>query len=315
LLSWEAVMAEPLERTCWRAIQVDHPPEWEVAVASGADDPGRLVFADRCFHRLDICWKTLKYIPNMDLMLSKHRQGDRQDGTTLCDLPTAPAPWKGVVRKTPSGAVVHAGRFFRQERLLVEAALVWPDHRDPRLESRVLESIQAVDADGQERLWQAMGLSVTCPSNFDLHESSLKVGLIQWDFRMKPHKGRRDKPGPQLRIERIALPDYWLKGRSLQDWLAEQVPSSSRQLRQQVVPQGRHTACQVLSTGKAPLAGRLRGYRLLRLDVAWRCPIEERVYHVCLSEPRKDEELAFLEHWEVRCCRAPATAEARRVVV
>jgi len=299
-------MSAALARTCWRAVQVDHPPEWEVVVACGPDDPGRLTLADRYFHRLDMRWRALKYVPNMDLMLSKYKQRSKEDKSEITDLKSAPLPWRGVVHKTPRGVIVHAGRFFKPARLLVEVAIIWPERRDLSLESTLLSSIAPVNSGAGTRLWQAMGLSVTSPSSFHLRESSLKVGRIQWNFSLEPAEKvafAGVKRRPQLSIERVAVPHYWLKGKALGDWLGEQLPDGWRRLRRRIVPQGPHSAEELISVRKTSIGLRLRGYHQMRLDLAWRCPLEGRVYHVSFVELRRNEEIHLPSQWQVHCCR------------
>lgn len=310
-------MAAAMERTFWRGIEVDHPLQWEVAVASGPDDPGRLTFADRRFHRFDLRWRSLKYVPNMDLMLTKYKRRNKGDDARVSDLKTAPAPWKGVVRRTGDAAIVHAGRFFRDSRLLVEAAIVWPARRDRALEAGLLESVRLADPDAETRVFQAMGLSVTCPASFDLVVSSSKVGQIQWDFALKARRKRRSvgegaaTPHTMLRVERIALAKYWLKDTALRDWLGEQA-GDGRRLRSRVVPQNRHTAEEIVSVGRAPLVRRLGGEQRLQIDLAWRCEIERRIYHVQFTELRRDEEIALPKLWNVHCCRSSPASSASR---
>ena len=154
-------MAGTLERTCWRGMQTEHPPEWELAVVSGLDEPGRCTFADRYYQRLDIRWSPLKYVPNLKLVLDKHRRrSESEKDRPVCDMDSPPPDWEGVMRQAEPGVVVHAARFFRHLRWLVEATLVWPGRRDLSLERQILESISAQDPDAPLRLWQAMGITM-----------------------------------------------------------------------------------------------------------------------------------------------------------
>jgi len=307
-------MAEQLARTSWRELQIDHPPQWEVAVASGCDAPGRLVLADRLYHRIDVRWKPLKYVPNLELMLARYKRRDKDDKTFYADLSTAPPDWKGVVHKVSGATIVHAGRFFRSSRILTEATIVWPGGRSIELENRILASVKAAEPGAQLRLWQAMGLSVTCPARYDLREASLKVGRIQWDFWPRAGNDKAAAAAGQLRVERIAMPDYLLKGRAVREWLAEELPAGSRQLRQRLVGWAGHQVDELVSIGKAPLSARLGGMRLMRLDLAWRCPIEQRIYHVTFTQCRRDEQIVLPEDFAVRCCRPVFVGGASRNV-
>jgi len=299
-------MQRELERTLWRGMEIGHPPQWELAVASGVDEPGRTAFADRYLHRLDVRWRPLKYVPNLDKMLERHRRkADKDQKLKLSDLTGGPPEWRGVVRQTPGGTVVHAGRFFREARLLVEAAVVWPKKRNRVLENAVLASIRP---QGQEKAkrrdWQAMGLSLTAPEGFELRTSAAKVGKVRWEF----DTGRRN--GPQLTVERIALPEYWLTA-PLREWLGEQLGGEWKQVRQDPASFGPHRGERLLSRVKLGPLDSLRGRRRLRVDAAWQCPVEGRVYHVSYVKTCRAEELSLPAGFAVRCCRAvPQPAEA-----
>ncbi|MCK4277087.1 MAG: hypothetical protein KAX78_11265, partial [Phycisphaerae bacterium] len=202
-----------MQRTVWRGMQIEHPDRWELMRASGVGEPGCCLFADPLYQRLEVCWRALKYVPDLEMMLQKYRQKTDQE-LELSDLATAPDPWRGVVRDTPDGTVVHAGRFFRQSRRLVEATIVWPQQRDLELEDAILSGIAVEKDDSERRLWQAGGMSLSIGGDFELLDSSAKVGQTRWQF------GPAKSPKPTLAVERIAMSEYWLEG-SLGDWLQQ----------------------------------------------------------------------------------------------
>jgi len=305
-------MAAGLERTCWREMQVDHPAQWELAVANQAETPGRLTFSDRRHHRLDIKWRSIKYVPDLDLVLTRYKRRSKEDKIRYSDLSAAPSPWKGVVRKAADGTVVHAVRFYRDCRLLTDVAIVWPGRRDVGLEKSLLDSVRPRVEDGEQLLWQAMGLSVHCPVGWDLRQSSRNVGRIQWDFHKMVANDKIDRRAGMVRVERIAMPDALLTGRSVRDWLVDELPAGFHALRQRTVPQGRHSADELVSAAKRGLAARLTGNQQMMLDMAWLCPVEGRIYHVQFSQTRQDEEIALPESWQVNCCKAAPVVRASR---
>jgi hypothetical protein len=154
----------------------------------------------------------------------------------------------------------------------------------------------AADAAGPVRLWQAMGLSLELGEEFKLHESSASVGRVRWTFTT---------PGRQaeaLTVERLAMPDCWLKD-PLETWLAEQLPP-----RHAVVAQGEttfngHAAQRLLTRAKGNLAAAIRRRQPLRLDVAWLCEPENRLYHVTFSRLSRTEEVELPGSLVVHCCR------------
>ncbi|MFW6133138.1 MAG: hypothetical protein ACOC8F_04520 [Planctomycetota bacterium] len=311
----------PYDRTSWRGLSLEHPPDWELARVSGPHEPGRLTFSDRRYHRLDVKWQQLTRKPNLDGMLEKYRRRTgKQTRTDIRDLSDLPDPWHGIVRDTPDGAAVHAARFFTERRWLVEVVLVWPTGRtgqarrrargrtasglgacDEAVQRRILQSVQAEPPDAETRLWQAMGVSLGLGRDWDLKVSRGDVGRIRWEF------ARADKRGEQLVVERLAMPEYWLGG-ALRDWLRQQREEDYRLIREGMVAVGGHRACEVLSAAKVTPIRSLRGYKRVRRERAWQCPREDRVYHVTITHVRRDEELEFPENLNVRCCRdVPAT--------
>ena len=275
-------------------MRVKHPPDWEVAAASGPQDPGRVIFADRDYHRLDLKWRPLKYVPDLDLGLEKHRR--KSGDTEIQALTGAPSEWRGVLRQTPDASIVHAGRFFKETRLLAEIVLVWPSRRNTALENEILESVRPEPPEAPVRTWQAMGISLTLDGQFDLHESIAKVGRVTWQFAVAGGKG------PLLTVERIAMPDYWLKD-SLRDWLVKELPQGQKPFRQDAAIYNRHPGQQLIAHGKLGITSALRGLKRVRLDLAWKCPVEGRLYRISLSQASCDLEAALPGHFKVQCCR------------
>ena len=267
-------------------------------MASGVDSPGRLILADRYNQRLDLRWKRLKFLPNMELILDRYRQheGRKVDFTALAG---APPDWRGVMQSfVKSGSIVHAGRFFREQRLLVEVTVLWPARRDVNMEKEILASITPLTGEAPTHLWQAMGLSLTIASDFDLVKSDSSVGRIRWDF------ARRRKDGPDISVEQIAMYESWLKA-PLREWLVWQLPDGYEVVHQAVIDIGPHRAEQLISSGRISRLASVRGIRRRRLDLGWLCPVEGRAYRVSASRPGREQEIALPGRLAVRCCRPP----------
>ncbi len=278
-------------------MRIEHPRQWELAIASGVDEPGRLVFSDRTHQRISVCWHPLKYVPNMDLTLDKYRRRTSED-LELSDLQAAPADWQGVVRKTADTVAVHAGRFFRDIRWLVEVTIAWPGERDTDLESEILLSVTPQDPDEDVRVWRAMGIDLSAPHEFDVRSSVAKVGRIRWELATSR------KAGPTVFVERMAMPEYWLKT-PLRDWLVGELPADSKILRQDPIKINNHRGEQLISAAKVGILSRLQGLGQLQLDIAWQCPVEGRVYHAGVVETSRAgaEEISLPDALEIRCCR------------
>lgn len=288
-------MSVQWEQSVWRGLAVSHPADWEVAYAAGADERPRIAFADRRYRRLDLFYQFVDYKPNLELMLDRYRRGEDPDVETK-PLADAPAPWCGLLRLEPEGTVVHAGRFFEDEGCFVEAAVVWPLERDKALELEILEHIAPYNDAGPGRLWQAMGMSVRIDERYDLHRHSARVGRIIWDFAADA------KRGPFLTVRRLAMPEHWLKV-SLGDWLPGQVPGAYREIERSPRTVNRHRAAEVVSFERGGPLTRLRRQRRLRMDLAWLCDVEDRVYHLTYTEQSREDRPVLPDEFEVRCCK------------
>ena len=91
-------MTTELERTCWRGMQIGHPADWELSLASALDAPGQCSFSDRYYQRLDVRWRPVTYVPDMDRMLDKYRTRKGKK-TAFHDAGHLPDAWRGLACK------------------------------------------------------------------------------------------------------------------------------------------------------------------------------------------------------------------------
>lgn len=296
---------EQLERTCWRGVQVDCPADWEVSIASGPDEEGRLSFVDRRYLRLDLRWKSLAFAPDLDLLMTKYREPRvTREKIEVLKVSSLPGEWRGVLRKGEESNFLHAGRYFKDAGVLVEATIVWPGRRNLDLECRILNSIAPQDPQASRHHWRALGLDVLAPDEYDLHVNDAKVGRVGWTFAAgaKPRS-------PRVLAERIAMVDYWLK-EPLDKWLVEGLPPRSKVLEQGVTSFNGHEGQRLLSCTKVGTLATLRGRRLLRVDVAWLCPVDGRLYHVAHWKVQRERSLELPAEWKMDCCRQVAALSA-----
>lgn len=290
----EPVTQDGVVETRWRGMRVTHPAQWEPAGLSGHGEPGQIVLADRRHQRLQVQWKPAGAEPDLTRMFDDIRKSGKKPARDLAGV----SGWTGLVIQHEPGHVTHAGRYFAARKILVQVILVWPGRRDEQCERRILGSI-ALWEDQPTVHWQALGLSLRLPRGYDLVRSSSLVGRIHWEFV------RTAKPLAGLEVERIALPDFWLKT-PLQDWLAGQVHKDYRRLECRATELHGHQAAIVISRA-GNLAARLTRRHVIRADIAWRCNEQERVYRVAAFE-RGLNRPAWPEGLSVDCCRAMEVA-------
>jgi hypothetical protein len=299
-------MPSELTTTCWRGLTISHPADWEISLASGVDEPNRCVFSDRRGERLDVRWRPLKAVPDLKHMIERYREKapkGREDVRLLL-LEDLPGPWSGIMQTSRDGRVVHVGRFFAHQRQLVEITLAWPEKRDTNLEAAVLEAIRPGDLTGSTRHWRAMGMDITVPRDYELVTHTSKIGKAHWIFE----QGGRG--GATLTFDRYAMTETWLRAQ-VRDW-AEHEISSGRVVSRTTKQINGHNADLLLSRGWHGTLAALRGIRMLRLDLAWKCPTDTRLYHLILRRPERGENLDLPEGLAVRCCQpVPAAGGAR----
>ncbi|MCE5277867.1 MAG: hypothetical protein ABFD92_00585 [Planctomycetaceae bacterium] len=266
-------------------------------MASGLKQDHRLVLADRYHHRLDIRWKHLDYDPQLERVMDRYRQheGGSVEYQAIDSLPQG---WLGVLQPLePKGVLAHLGKFFQPQGVLVEATFFWAGKRDVNLERDVAERMAPQDAAALRRTWQAMGLSLEIDKQYELTEADLKVGRLRWTFTA-------GRDAAELVVERIALVEQWLD-EPLRQWLARELPREFTPLRQETLAEAPHRIERVTSQAKMYLHHTLRGIRRLRVDQAWLCPVESRVYRMTASQASREQTLEFPAHVAVRCCHRP----------
>jgi len=292
-----------MERTCWRGVEIEHPASWEISVAIAPGEDGRLTFVDRRYTRLDMRWRVLKYVPDLGDMLERFRReaGKVDDGMEIVPLKGAPEPWRGFQRRGKQGCVVHATRFFKEQRLLVEIVIVWPKTRHREVETHILESV-ALSPEGRETsYWRALGLEVSdVPATFRMTDNNAKVGRVSWTF-----VGPNEKHPEQLVVERLAMPDQWMT-KPLEEWMTGELPPGSRVVEEKKHLFNGHGARRLLSETKVGTLSALLGWRRVRCDVAWRCDRDGRLYRLSYSEVvKKDHPVEFPPSLRVVCCQRP----------
>lgn len=287
-------MAEQMTfaHTSWAGIELDHPAEWEMFRLMRKGDKWQWGFVDRSHQRIGLLCRKLGYVPNLGKMLETHQEKEKKERTV--PLTGQPTGWLGTVRQSEGGWVVNAGRFIEDSMMLVEMIVVWPQRRDQELENVILGSVRSVPVENEMRLWQAMGLKARMHQEYHIVEFKAEVGKVEWVF------GKGAKPRQTVAIERISMPKYWLKG-TLAGWLRsrEEKWTSMKEWTQNV--NGHEAACWK-ATAKGLMVDSLLLKKKVKVEMAWLCEKEQRVYRVSCMATQRGSELAMPEDSEVVCC-------------
>lgn len=277
-------------RTCWRGVELRHPQAWELTSATAGGEPVRLAFGDRRRERMTVQWRKLAYAPDLARALDRRRAV----GEEVQPLAGLPEGWRGTTVPVEDGVVTHAGRFFAAQGLLIEFLIVWPGRREAAQECAILESVRAVAATAGETWWEAMGLHAAIAPEYELEGFGARVGQVEWRFRAPAGGG--------LQLQRLALPNYWLR-ETLGAWLSGKVAAEADVTGVRDTQWNGHAAVEVSSLSRVSTLKRVLGLRAQQVDVAWRCPAENRVYQVrCRVRPRGGR-AAIPPGLRISCCR------------
>lgn len=286
---------EGFDLTSWRGVEIIHPADWELAGLASAQEPPRCTFADRRYQRLQVQWRKLTAAPDLPKMYEQLANATKDATfTRLADVDY----WTGLVRQDKEGQVTHAGRYFQPTGILIEAVLVWPGRRDVGLERRILAGLKPQPKQDPV-FWRAMRFQAFVPAEFSLSSCQCPLGKVIWEFTQAAESGKSRVPQGVLRMERLATPQYWLSG-PLENWLAGQVPQEMLVEQSSKVDCGGHAGVE-LRCRRRGLAKLFKNRLLRRLERAWLCPAENRVYRQSFWQPGR--EIAWPAGAEIVCFR------------
>ncbi|MFW6061409.1 MAG: hypothetical protein ACOC93_01245 [Planctomycetota bacterium] len=293
-------MQRDWELTSWQGMQMQHPHDWELASVNEPGGGGRCAFFDRYAQRLDIQWQQVKDAPDLEKEIEDYR-GE--------ELPDPPEGWRGTAQRGEQVVVVRACRYFEQPRLLAEVTVRWPIERDPRdaeAERQILASIQPEPPSRPRQRWRALGLDLELRREFELTSADTSAGRIALTFQDE------QKHPVTLTVARLSMVEYWLNA-PLEQWLQRQLP---RKPKHRVRDQKRrrmkgHQAEALYTRAKIDVFRYAAGYRNLRLDVAWQCEKERRLYHVTVEQRVRGKEIDLPESLSVTCCQDPPKVERK----
>ena len=151
-----------------------------------------------------------------------------------------------------------------------------------------------------------MGVSLDLTDQWELSEFTTSVGQIKWLFT------RRGDSAPSLSIERLAMVQYWLGG-SVGDWIEGDLDETTQVIERRAVNCNGHNGEQLITSSRITPFASLLGVRQAKLDRAWQCPADGRVYRISHWAKSRTEQIDLPAELAVRCCRpVPVVKVAKR---
>jgi hypothetical protein len=252
-------------------VRVELPVDWEMLQFTRRPEQGRCAFADRYQFRLELAWRAVDGPPDMGRVVSDYVARLRADDDASDVRRLSDAPWPGLAATVERTATSRFGRHLPGEAILVEAVFLWPEGRDRTLERVVLDSIAEVPRrDDGTRRWRAFGLDLLATDGLPLTECQVEPARARLTFA--DERGRRRET-----FQRLGLVEEWLD-RSVEDWLAAQMPRRGTVKSQSAVTVHGHEVALLAGTRPIRRLGGLINRPAPCDAAAWRCPNDGRLY-------------------------------------
>jgi len=205
----------------WRHIAVALPAHWEMLQFSTEFNRGRCAFADRYQFRAELSWSVVKGEPDYQRMLSDYtsrmEHEKKLSGTELLKK----AGWFGFSGEMNGEPTSRFGLYLKEIGCMVEFVFLWPQSRDPSLESDVLSSIHASPPAAQNRQrWRAFGLDMHLPPSAAFEGCKIQPARAEFSFS-------HPKSGNSWQFGRYGMVKSWMKT-DVETWLGKSLGSGVR---------------------------------------------------------------------------------------
>lgn len=253
----------------WRHIAFNLPAGWEMLQFSSEFNRGRCAFADRYQFRAELNWSVVSGEPDYDRMISNYTSRFEQEKKLTDAERLKKSGWhgfSGIINGEPTSRF---GLFLEPIGCLVEWVFIWPDARDPDMESEILAATRAMPLDREGlQPWRAFGLDMRLPPEAAFEGVTVQPAKVEFSFT-------DPKTGNAWRFGRLGMVNLWLKS-SLEDWFTTLLKPGTRNLR--------FSHRQIRNTDIIHAEGEFtpEGMHLRRGNIeaaAWVDPMDGRIYH------------------------------------
>jgi hypothetical protein len=253
----------------WRHIAISLPANWELLQFSTDFTRGRCAFADRYQFRAEMNWNIVNGEPDYDRMISDYTHRLEYEKKLTNKELIKKSGWYGFTGEVNGDRTSRFGHYLKEIGCLVECVLLWPEKREPALESSVLSTITARPADQQGRQhWRAFGLDIALPATAGLESCTAQSGRAEFTFA-------NHKTNNAWQFARHGMVNTWLNS-DLEQWLTNKLSPDARELR--INRRKQRGLDMVWAEGAFKPGGmHIRNGRLEAC--AWICPEDGRLYH------------------------------------
>jgi len=254
----------------WRHIAFNLPPDWEMLQFSTEFNRGRCAFADRYQFRAEMNWSLVSGEPDYDRMISNYLSRFEQEKKLSGAERLKKSGWHGFAGIINGEPTSRFGLYLASVGCLVEWVFIWPEARNPELESEILTSCVGLPLDHNGlQPWRAFGLDMRLPPEAAFEGVTAQPAKVEFTFS-------DPKSGNSWRFGRFGMVNLWLRA-SLEDWFTALLKPGTRNLR--FSHRQTHGADVVHAEGEfTPEGMHLRRGKIEA--AAWINQMDGRIYHV-----------------------------------
>ncbi len=278
----------------WRHFRFELPEDWELLQYNRDSRQGRCAFADRYSFRFEFNWRVVPGPPDFGRMLSDYQALLETTQNLRNAKRERHGNWQGLSGTHGSASSSRYGRYYEEERCLLEAVFLWPDSRDTGSEAAILDSFRysGDDPSGYQH-WRAFGMDMHPPAGLELLQADIMPASADMCFG-------RPRSEDRVRFRRLGMVSNWLN-KPLERWLRLQLPGRAHTVK--------HSRWSVRDHMLETLRGvyvpnfKLRRKRAYQLT-GWQCPRDKRIYLVETIAGRSTELAEQEPQRLLSCCES-----------
>jgi len=269
----------------WLGLRLDVPAQWEIVRHSLGTLKGGLTFVDRRKQRLQVRWTACRKPPLIEKMLDDHTARQLKQDAGAAIEPVGLGRWAGRVRDMGRDVqLTRAALFDAQHSVMLEAIM---SHyvEEQTLRDTVLDSLSLEQPMDRATRWQAFGVAIENPPDFQAVSATINAGEAGFVFhQVNEPGGDKARPG-RATLARMGMADGWFRG-DLTKLLEAQNPKLDFAFNEVVLDtkqtgaDRRVTAVRAKCVEAGPRIKRLAGRLRTRRDLLWHDETANAVFHI-----------------------------------
>ena len=273
-----------MQTFAWQGFEFEHPDDWECVRFSKNRARGECAFTSRNGPRMSLLWSAVagnadlrRFVSEASLQLKK----SDAKGRVTAENRNGPGLWTGFEwdgADRLAVALTHLPNARDARGLVLQTQFYVDRHLDADVQRRVLQSFRLQNAQPalpaqQTWRWNAFGCRVRLPREFELAACEVFPGRAALTFKTPGRRGRR------VKVERLALPEQQLKGKSVAHWRLSTLEDVTRVIKSCDCALHSHAGAALeLRPGRPTAIQWITRVPRQARTAAWVCDREQRLY-------------------------------------